>query len=186
MNEQRSPHPDHVAYQRRLDEIDEATFAWFGGWLSADGSILEPHPLRPRIRFVLTDRDPLDRFAELFGNTVGGPYPPSGLGVKDRYEWAVGGWQAVMILRRVRPWLSVRYTERAAKFERWVPKKIGRQVLTPSAVAEIRSTTGYGTGRRLARKFGVSEGLVSAVRLGRCWKNEPLSTASSHAIGGHS
>lgn len=44
-------------------------------------------------------------------------------------------------------------------------------ILTSAAVKDIRSTpTKYGSGRALARKYGVSESVISAVRKGRTWK----------------
>jgi hypothetical protein len=44
-------------------------------------------------------------------------------------------------------------------------------VLTEDDVSAIRSATrGYGTGRALAREYGVSEAVVSFIRTGKTWK----------------
>lgn len=173
MTSQRATAAEHEAFALRLAAIDEPTIAWFGGWLCADGSIKAgPENGRPCIRFVITDLDPLDKFATLFGNKVGGPHPPSGLGVKDRYEWQISGWRAAMILERVRPWLSTRYGERADVFADWAPRGHAGRLLDPEMVSTIKAALaagGHGTGRRLAREYGVSEQLISAIRHGRCW-----------------
>jgi hypothetical protein len=44
--------------------------------------------------------------------------------------------------------------------------------LTPEQVAEIRARVGgYGTGRPLAREFGVSPSTITAIKAGRLWKD---------------
>lgn len=172
MTSQRSTITQHFEYAARVGAIDEPTIAWFAGWLCADGSIKEHDGGRPKISFTLTDIDPLDRFAELFGNSVQGPIPPSGLGVKDRYHWQISGWRAAIILQRVRPWLSQRYAERAAAFDAWEPRGHAGRKLTPDDVAIIKAELakgGHGVGRRLARRFGVSDGMICHIKAGRMW-----------------
>lgn len=47
-------------------------------------------------------------------------------------------------------------------------------VLTEADVAIIRATPrSYGSGRALARRFGVSDGIISAIRTGRTWREVP-------------
>lgn len=41
--------------------------------------------------------------------------------------------------------------------------------LTKEQVELIRSTTGHGTGRQLAERFGVAQSTISAIRKGRSW-----------------
>lgn len=49
----------------------------------------------------------------------------------------------------------------------------GRARLTPEAVAIIRAAPkGYGTGRALAQRFGVSEGAIWHARNGNTWQGE--------------
>lgn len=161
------------SYAARLANIDEATMAWFSGWLCADGSIKRHSEKAPKISFTITDLDPLDRFSEIFGGKVNGPFPATGLGVKDRYHWQVSGWKAAAIIERCRPWLSVRYTERAdMALNSWRPRLHRGQKLNPEQVADIkrRLACGHrGIGRQLAREYGVSDALISAVRVGRLW-----------------
>jgi hypothetical protein len=161
----------HVAYRKYIEELDESVVAWFGGWLSADGSIHSEQKMRrPGISFKLCDRDPLQKFAELFGNRVGGPVPASGFGKRDRFEWQVSGWKAIVILERVTPWLSKRYTDRARLArERFA---VNYRRLTPEQVVEIKSRLKFGRhgiGRQLAREFGVTSGMISNIKHGRAW-----------------
>lgn len=159
-------------YVGRLDAIDEATFAWFAGWLCADGSIKAHSEKSPKISFTITDRDPLDRFAALFGNKVQGPIPPSGLGKKERYHWQISGWRCVEILTIVEPWLSNRYRERYQRaIAHWKPRERGVK-LRPDDVADIRRRLdggGHGVGAALAREYGVSSGMITAIKKGRVW-----------------
>lgn len=46
--------------------------------------------------------------------------------------------------------------------------------LTEADVAIIRAaTTGYGTGVRLAERYGISQSAISSIRKGKCWKHVP-------------
>lgn len=160
---------EQAEYASRVANISEADIAWFGGWLSADGSI-GSNPQRPHIRFCLTDIDPLERFSDLFGNAIYGPAKQHGLGTKPVYEWKLSGWRAKVVLLRVRPWLSVRYAERASLFDAWTARAHRGQKLTPENVAYIREElSSGGVGRHLAKQFAVSEGMISAIKKGRAW-----------------
>jgi hypothetical protein len=172
--------PEAIEYARRLDGLEATELAWFAGWLCADGSIKNHGNGRASIVFQLTDRDPLERFAEMFGNEVKGPYAPTGLGRKPRYSWSIRGHKATAIIERIRPWLSRRYLERFEALDH-APRKRGK-VLTPADVADIKARLGeWGAARRLAKQYGVSEGLVSAIKLGRVWSDV---TAAHAAQGG--
>jgi hypothetical protein len=88
-----------AAYKARIDALDETQIAWFAGWLCADGSIgIADSRGRPTLDFTICDRDPLEKMSELFGNSVGGPFAPSGLGTKPRLKWKISGWKACIIL----------------------------------------------------------------------------------------
>lgn len=164
---------EREAYARHLDTLPETVWAWLGGWTSADGSILSAGPnRRPRIRFVITDRDPLDTMAALFGNAVGGPIPASGLGVKDRFHWQMSGWPAQALIARIKPWLSERYQERADALSAWQPNTDSGHKLTASDVSAIkRALSGGETGRSLAHTYGVSEAMIGHIKTGRAWSD---------------
>lgn len=166
---------ERAAYIQRLDNIPVETLSWFAGWLCADGSILNAGGGRPKIRFVITDIDPLDTFSVLFGNAVDGPHPPRGLGNKPVYAWAMSGWRAALLLDMVRPWLSVRYTARLDALGPFPEKKHCGWKLTPVQVNDIRnrlSVGKHGVGKELAREYNVTDGLISAIKTGRIWPDD--------------
>jgi hypothetical protein len=164
---------DVSEYQARIDAIDEPTMAWFAGWLCADGSIgfVDEHQ-RPRLSFALCDIDPLVRFSELFGNEIAGPLPASGLGKQPRYAWRVSGWKVPIILHRLMPWLSDRYTAKALKAIEYENRPPAYLKLNPTQVATIKAELAvgiHGVVKRLAQEFGVSKSLISAIKRGRIW-----------------
>lgn len=148
-------------------DLTPEEIAWLGGWISADGSIVEHMDGWPRIQFKQTDRDPLDRMSALIGKSVSGPHAPTGWGKKQTYSWSVQGEKAVELLHLVWPWLSERYQERARPFMDRTRQR-GRK-LTEADVERIRTETGHGSGRRLAEELGVTDGLISNIRHGRSW-----------------
>ena len=147
--------------------MSDVELAWFGGWVSADGTILAEGPT---IKFAICDRDPLQKFADLFGNHVRGPFKPSGFGKQPRFEWSVRGRRAVWLIALIFPWLSDRYQNRATialEAYQAQPHSRGRK-LSIEQVDRIRSSNN--SGRQLAREFGISDSLVSAIRRGRAWR----------------
>ena len=126
---------EYARYAKRLAGIPEVDIAWFGAWVSADGSIKDWGGGRPGIRVVITDLDPLERMSELFGNKPSGPQAPTGLGKKVRYEWAITGWKAYQILERIDPWLSERYAAKSKRFrDGWTPRAHHGYKLTLSLI----------------------------------------------------
>jgi hypothetical protein len=162
-------------FRKRLERLNEAEIAWFSGWLCADGSIKVVDKFgRPAVRFQICDRDPLDRFADLFGNSVHGPFAQhaGAFGTRPVFEWRISGLRAVILLRRCRPWLSERYAERAISAMQYKTRKHQGRKLTPVSVARIKrelETGGHGIGRRLAKRYRVTDGLISAIKVGRVW-----------------
>ena len=161
--------------------------AWFGAWLSADGSItLVPGSgnVRPRIRvqFKLTDEDvllQLSAVAAEFGGqrAVSGPHAPTGLGRKSTFHWALSGADAEALIERVWPWLSSRYQQRYTERRAQVPPQRRGRKLSLSDVQDVKcrlAEGGHGEARRLAREYGVSEGLISAIRHGRVWCDQEV------------
>jgi hypothetical protein len=159
-----------AAFEVRVAAIAATDIAWFSGWLCADGSIKPGPP--PAIKFTICDRDPLERFSDLFGNRVHGPFKPSGLGKQVRYEWKLSGAKSLVLLRRCLPHLSRRYRERAEQAMRHSPRDHNGRKLSPSEIISIRavlSSGRHGVGRMLARKYGVTDALISAIKHGRTW-----------------
>ncbi len=159
-------------FRNYIADLPEAEISWFAGWTSGDGSVLNAGKTRPRIRFTLTDKDPLDKFSDLFGNRVHGPYNPTGLGKLPRFVWQISGWRACVVLNRIYPWLSNRYQERSTPYLNY--EAHGGRKLNPAQVLEIKkafSSGKWGTNRDLAQKYGVTDGLISSIKQGRAWSH---------------
>ena len=161
-------------WEHRLNQIPESWFAWFGGWLSADGSIIkESKTGRVKIKFALCDRDPLNIFSTILGGRVSGPFKPSGLGKQPRFEWSISGWKAIYLLRYISGWLSCRYQKRAKAATKGFQQQrhFGRK-LNPQKVAQIKSALRYpyhGIVTHLASQHGVTAGQICHIRQGRQW-----------------
>lgn len=167
----RATRQEHLDYKALVDAIPETKIAWFGGWVSADGCV-GSDKTKPVIKFTLTDLDPLQEFSALFGNKIHGPYPQRGLGTKPTYHWQISGWKARYILVRLAPWLSARYTERAAINDDWEPREHAGRKLEPADIVAIKgalSTGKHGVGRQLAKQYNVTEGMISSIKVGRTW-----------------
>jgi len=166
---------EREAYISHVSDIPEVTIAWFTGWLCADGSIMRYGGGLPRVRFAITDSDPLEKMAGIFGGNVSDPKEPSkhGFGVKKVYSWTISGEKAYHILRRCRPWMSERYAAKAdAIFDSWTPRTDRGQKITAHDVANIKRAIADGqTGRSQAQFYGVSDGQISSIKLGRSWRD---------------
>lgn len=157
-------------FKERLAKLSEEQIAWFSGWLCADGTILKTDTGLPRVRFNISDKDPLDKFSELLGCKVHGPIKPSGLGKKPIWEWAVTGMKALMLLKRCEKWLSERYKMRFLACRQTNNPR--SKLLSNEDAKFIKSavkTAKHGDLRRLARRFGVSEATISAIKAGRIY-----------------
>lgn len=129
---------------------------------------------RPSVRFQICDRDPLDRIAGLFGNRVIGPIPQhkGALGKRPVFEWKISGQKAVALLTRCMPWLSARYADRARTVMLYTTREHSGRKLTPQQAADIKAALAFGRhgiGRQLAAKYGVTDGMISAIKRGRSW-----------------
>jgi hypothetical protein len=169
-------------FVRRLAEISDTDVAWFTGWLCADGSIrFVDKQVRPGIKFQICDRDPLERFSELFGGKVSRGCSPSqtGWGKKPCYYWCITGHFAVALLRRCLPWMSQRYAEKAQRAMNYKTKEHYGRKLSPDQVAEIKTELANGThgvNRRMAIKFGVTDGMIANIKHGRAWTGKATGT----------
>lgn len=169
MSSARATEQERKDYELRISQISKENIAWFGGWLCADGCITQIKE-SPKLKFTLCDKDPLYKFSALFGNSVHGPFAPSGFGKLKRYEWSISGWRAVVILNRCLLWLSFRYYRKAIKaLENFKPRGHAGRTLNPEKVREIRASKGHGSGVEMAKKFGVSNATVSAIKNNRIW-----------------
>lgn len=131
------------------------------------------------LQFAMTDLDVLETFQRMAG---GGwlsprPYDKGGLGKKPCWELRFTGRRAYALVIAMWPWMHERRRGQITKaVQRWllaVPTSAGIKI-TREQVGEIKRSlaldSGYGTSRRLAEKYGVSDALIGAIKHGRVWK----------------
>ena len=157
-------------FKIQLSKVSDCDIAWFSGWLCADGCIAKQNNNLNtcRVAFHITDRDPLERFAKLFGGKVTGPYT-SRKGSKPMYVWATSGAKAVLLLKRCVPWLSLRYKKRATHAMQYAYRGNSDSNFTPSDVKNIKlilDNGRHGVGRKLAQHYNVSDSMISQIRRG--------------------
>lgn len=162
----------------------EAQIAWMAALYEGEGCVVPPvsklsgrgygSPLR--LKFKMCDRDVLQRFQQYAGGgNLSGPHKPSGLGKKETFTLVVQGSRAHALLVSFVPWLGARRCEQVraalAKWESLRPTTDGR-VINRSDAAEIKrrlATGRHGIGRQLAREYGISNGMISAIKRGKAW-----------------
>ena len=85
-------------------------YPWAAGLFEAEGCV--SFDGTPAMHLVSTDKDVVERFAEVVGGPVYGPYaqPPSTLGNprKPQFRWRVSGRAAEAVATGLRPWLGTR------------------------------------------------------------------------------
>lgn len=145
--------------------------AYMAALFEGEGCV-QGNPLRAKIG--MTDEDVLLGFAERAGvGAVSGPTAPSGLGRKPVYHYTVTGRKAYALLVAMYPLLCARRRGQVEKHVApWLQKVRGRKIAAADAAAikTQLASGGHGTARRLARHYGVSDGLICAIRQGRAWK----------------
>lgn len=142
--------------------------AWAAGLFEGEGSI----SANGRMRIKMTDRDVLILFRLVVQcGTVHGPYQPSGLGKKLVYEWTVQGKDAFDLMADFQLFMGERRSKRIIEvLETKYNKK--HKKLSPKDVQSIReriSAGVHGINRALAEEYGVSDGLISAIKHRRMW-----------------
>mgnify|MGYP000906161457 CR=1 len=152
------------------------TLAWMGGLYEGEGSVSIPKKNSPfRLRIKSTDRDVLIRFQKYAkcGGTSG-PFKASGLGKKDVWEFAVTGRRAFALAVALWSFLGARrrFQLKAAltAYAVMSPDRSLSRVQVREIKVALRAGR-WGSGRALAKKFNVSEGLISAIKAGRIWRN---------------
>jgi hypothetical protein len=166
---------EYANFLKKLKKVSDIDMAWFAGWLCADGSIkIDKGGGTPTIKFVITDKDPLDRIAELLGNTVHGPMKPTGLGKKMTYSWSIRGIKVKDIINRCYKHLSNRYKEKADIALKYEPKyrsfKLSRQDVID--IKKSLKNRKRGDLIKLVRKYNVSRALINGINSGKFWAND--------------
>lgn len=175
-----------------IDEVeppvtsDEAKIAWMAGLFEGEGCIRRPISRTANrgyysgfgLDISMTDLDVLEQFADFAGGgRIDGPLKPNGLGKKMYYKLRIRNNRAYFLLERMWPWLNERRKGQALKaLMAWSvmgQTKHGCKIKPediPYIKEELRKG-GHGVNRRLAREFGVTDAMISAIKKGRAWKD---------------
>lgn len=159
--------------------------AWMAALFEGEGCVDMPrsrtdrggrHSSPFRIKFKMCDRDVLERFHRYAGGGILiGPHKPSGLGKKMTYSFSVQGPRAYALLVAFWPWLGERRREQVSKaMIKWgtMKPKLAGVVLSRDDATAIRAALAsgkHGIGKQLASQYGVSNGMISAIKYGRVW-----------------
>jgi hypothetical protein len=126
------------------------------------------------VKFAMCDEDVLREAQALFGGrgTLSGPIAPSGFGRKPRWCWALASKDSYAFLLGTWGWLRSRRRARAREHVKsWLARPAGNtRKLTRVQRREIKAAlvgAPWGTSRRLARQYGVSDGAIAHIRYGR-------------------
>lgn len=159
---------------------DRADVMWLAGLYEGEGCVVsDKRGGSLKLRIGMTDRDVLVTFQEL---AQGGYISPrsrdsGGLGKKPVWDYVATGRHAYAVFIAMFPFLHQRRRNRIhEKLTVWltlIPSSAGRS-LRHADVRVIKrelDSGGHGTGRRLAKQYGVSDATISAIRVGRIWKS---------------
>ena len=145
-------------------------FYWLTGLLEGEGSFMHGPPSAPsqaKISIEMTDRDVVERVAQLFG--VGYLHRPKRAATqhKQTYATCVRGRPAIILMKQLLPHMGSRRQARirevlARYTERPVPAKAP---LTPAEVEQIRQDPETNVSR-LARQYSVSRTHIRRIKAG--------------------
>lgn len=160
---------------------DREVLAWLGGLFEGEGTISVPSKKAPiRLRIHMTDRDVLDRFRHgAKCGLVHGPFKPSGLGKKPVFAYTISGKKAYALAAALWGYLGARRREQVSRAFCAYAGLSPYRSLEPHQVAEIKDALSrgkHGVGRTLASRYGVSDGMISAIKHGRAWRSVCAST----------
>ena len=128
----------------RLIELTDSELFWLAGLLEGEGSFMAPspsEPFSPSVRVEMTDRDVIERAADLLGAERIRTKTAHRAHWADVYEAEVRGEKALPVLRTILPLLGER---RSAKCQ--------HAIELAQAVADDRlggQKSGYGASRRM-------------------------------------
>jgi DNA-binding transcriptional regulator YiaG len=157
---------------------------WLAGILEGEGSF-GCTVSSPTIRVGMTDRDVMNRVAELLDARVGKSkrLPPQ----KTMYVVSLSGDKALDLMRLVRPLMGQRRGGRIDSILTWANKRPGysygkkRAKLDIAQARQIRSEyqTGDVSQPQLARRYGVSQSSIGRIIYGHTWRERPNAMAKN-------
>lgn len=91
--------------------------AWAAGLFEGEGSVTVDSDGGICLQINMTDLEPLQRFAQVVGGRIGGPYNQSRAkpNWKPFWKWRVRGVEAHVVFQKMAPWLGERRRNRYAE-----------------------------------------------------------------------
>ncbi len=153
-------------------ERDSWAFAWLTGLLEAEGTFLNPPPSspgQPVVRCSMTDRDVIERVAEMFGTGVAAIDRPR---CRTAFATSVRGSRAAALMKDSRPGMSTRRTAAIdSALSRHVPPS---RKLSFEKAETIRAEHRNGrTISSLAREYGVRPSTIRPLLQRRIYRSPP-------------
>jgi hypothetical protein len=111
-----------------MDNQTEAEWAWAAGLFEGEGSIIlgKTRYRQPALWLRTTDRDVLERFAQIVGAGYITECALRECHTKQQYSWSIGSRAEVRrILLQMRPWFGVRRGAKADEVLAFVAAKDG-------------------------------------------------------------
>jgi len=143
---------------------------WLIGLLEGDGTFSYSGAHTPMIRIAMTDKDTVQRAADLMGCEV--RFKKRGKAhYKDLFTATIGGFRAADLMVRIYSDMSMRRQE---KIQSILANYSGPgHKLSRGDIREIREKyeTGDYTQRKLADKYGVAQSLISGIINRKKWKS---------------
>jgi len=153
-------------------ERDSWAFAWLTGLLEAEGTFLKPPPSSPRhpvVRCCMTDRDVIERVAEMFDTGV----VTIGMGRhRTAYATTVRGSRAAGLMKELKPGMGIR---RAVAIESALQRHVPPAYKLSFEKAELIRGA-YASGRSisaLAREYAVRPSTIRPLLQGRIYRCPP-------------
>ena len=167
----------------KLRERTETEIAWLAGLLEGEGcftwSCKRGHYGHPQVHVAMIDLDTIERAHKLIGTDIG-------IGRQEnlyRISYASGAAHEIMVVleshmsarRKLRiSDLIQKWDGRPGRKGRYYPRgeELAHTKLSDRQVQDIRSMKGEKLGRDIAKEYGVSESLISAILTGKHRKGE--------------
>ena len=177
-----------IGYQPTSEYVstDEDWFYWLAGLLEGEGSFMKGTPSKPqipRIHLKMTDRDIIERAANILKVTYYGPYQTKPKNSESVYRphyivWGLGK-RAIELMKQLRPLMGQRRQGQIGDvIASYAPKPRPTGENHPQAklntekVREIKSRLANGERLgRLAAEYGVDIGLIWQIKAGRIWQH---------------
>ena len=146
----------------------EQEFFWLVGWLEGEGcfSLSRNSPL---VHIGMTDKDTMEKVAELLGSHVytASPHPQGNR--KILYVVRIYGENAIVLMKVVMVYMSERRQKQIQKVLSVRKNAPGRSKLVAKQVIEIRKQGNKILQKELGNQYGVHPSVISEILSGKAW-----------------